>query len=118
VRTNVVYLLHFSQPLAHARHYLGSTANLDQRLDEHRNGQGARLMEVICDAGIGFQLARTWTGDRKLERKLKRRKNAPRLCPVCSPGVRCKGCGKRIAGMVGYLGQTQGYHTTCFARSR
>jgi predicted GIY-YIG superfamily endonuclease len=118
VQTSTVYLLHFSTPLYHARHYLGSTSNLDQRLDEHRRGQGARLLEVITELGIGFEVARTWTGDRKLERTLKARKNAPRLCPVCSPGVRCKGCGRRIAGLTGYLGQQRGYHTACFARSR
>ena len=82
-QTSTVYLLHFSEPLHHARHYLGSTANLDARLAEHRSGQGARLMEVVTGLGIGFELARTWTGDRKLERKLKRQHNAPRLCPNC-----------------------------------
>ena len=70
--TSTVYLLHFDRPLAHARHYLGSTANLD-----------TRLMEVVTALGIGFQLARTWAGGRPEERRLKRRKNSPRLCPIC-----------------------------------
>ena len=81
-----VYLLHFDRPVnptRPARHYLGSAKNLKTRLAEHRNGQGARLMAVTKERGIGWQLARTWDGDRKTERKLKRRKNAPRLCPVC-----------------------------------
>ena len=82
-RTSIVYLLHFAQPLQHARHYLGSTADLDARLEQHRAGQGARLMEVIADLGIDFQLARTWPGGRDVERRLKRRKEGPRLCPVC-----------------------------------
>jgi predicted GIY-YIG superfamily endonuclease len=119
VHTSTVYLLHFSRPLHHARHYLGSTSDLDQRLNEHRSGQGARLLEVITDLGISFELARTWEGDRKPERRLKNRHNAPRLCPICSPpGVRCRVCGKRIAGMVGYLGQTRGYHAVCAGQSR
>jgi predicted GIY-YIG superfamily endonuclease len=78
-----VYLLHFDSPYQHARHYLGSTTHLPRRLAEHANGRGARLLEVITAAGIRFQLARTWTGDKALERQLKRRHNAPRLCPLC-----------------------------------
>lgn len=30
-----------------------------------------------------FRVARTWRGDRNFERRLKNRKNAPRLCPIC-----------------------------------
>jgi predicted GIY-YIG superfamily endonuclease len=82
-RTSTVYLLCFSRPLAHAHHYLGSTADLESRLEEHRKGSGARLMEVCKEQGIGFQLARTWEGGQELERQLKKRKNGPRLCPIC-----------------------------------
>ena len=78
-----VYLLHFERPYRHARHYLGYAKNVDERLRAHRVGAGARLMEVVTEAGIGFTLARTWRGDRKLERRLKNQHNAPRLCPVC-----------------------------------
>ena len=78
-----VYLLHFSQPFHHARHYLGSTDDLDNRLQEHRTGQGARLTQVIHNAGISFILARTWEGGRDLERKLKRWHKSPDLCPIC-----------------------------------
>lgn len=81
----MVYLVHFDRPLAHARHYLGSADDVQRRLVEHAKGQGARLMEVITQAGIGFTLARTWEGGRKEERKLKNRKNAPKLCPICNP---------------------------------
>ena len=82
-RTSTVYLLHFETPYKHAKHYMGSASNLDTRLAEHRSGQGARLMEVIKDAGIDWTLARTWTGGRDVERRLKDQKNAPRLCTVC-----------------------------------
>ena len=78
-----VYLLHFDKPYHHARHYTGFTTSLDARLDAHSKGTGARLMEVITEAGIGFQLARTWQGTRKDERRIKKQHNAPRLCPVC-----------------------------------
>lgn len=86
-----VYLLHFAEPYKHAKHYMGFTEDLDARLDHHRAGTGSRLMEVITKAGIGFEVARTWPGDRKLERKLKNRKDAPKLCPVCNPKARTWG---------------------------
>jgi len=79
-----VYLIHFLTPYKHARHYLGYTEDLEQRLQAHRTGNGARLMEVVTDAGIDWELARTWEGDRSLERRLKQGKNACKwLCPIC-----------------------------------
>jgi predicted GIY-YIG superfamily endonuclease len=78
-----VYLLHFSENYKHARHYLGCTDDLEERLTRHRQGRGARLVEVITEAGLEFQLARTWHGGFELERQLKRQKNSPRLCPIC-----------------------------------
>ena len=82
--TGHVYLIHFEARYRHAGHYLGFATDLEQRLERHRAGQGARLLEVIGEAGIGWKVVRVWSGDRGLERSLKRRKNAPRrLCPVC-----------------------------------
>ncbi len=86
-----VYLLHFDQPYRHARHYLGYTENLPERLEQHRKGTGARLMEVVASAGIGFSLAKTWAGTRTMERAKKHRGKA-RMCPLCQaqlslPGV-------------------------------
>ena len=80
-----VYLLCFSEPYKHARHYVGFTTDLPARLDAHAKGTGARLLEVITAAGLSFQLARTWQGSRKAERSLKNRKATPRLCPLCNP---------------------------------
>jgi predicted GIY-YIG superfamily endonuclease len=79
-----IYLIHFDKKLAHAQHYIGLADDLDARLERHRAGNGARLMEVITNAGIAWQVARTWPGDRKLERQLKRRKETPALCPLCA----------------------------------
>lgn len=85
-----VYLIHFDRPLGdldnprgQAHHYLGYTQDLDARLERHRSGNGARLMEVVSEAGIGWKLVRTWRGGRELERKLKDSHNSPRLCPIC-----------------------------------
>jgi predicted GIY-YIG superfamily endonuclease len=78
-----VYLLHFDRRYAHAAHYTGWTADLQARLNEHATGHGARLLAVIRDAGIGWQLARTWPGTRHTERALKRQGGASRRCPLC-----------------------------------
>ncbi len=77
-----VYLLHFDQPYRHARHYVGWTQNLPERLERHRDGKGARLLEVLADAGIGWAVARTWQGTRALERA-KKGSGKARFCPVC-----------------------------------
>jgi predicted GIY-YIG superfamily endonuclease len=79
-----VYLIHFEQPYQHAKHYLGFTTDLAARIADHRAGVGSRLLQVVNAAGIGWEVARTWQGDRKLERHLKNGKRAPRLCPVCA----------------------------------
>lgn len=83
-----VYLLHFAEPIAPGRHtaqhYLGSAEDLAPRVNAHRHGNGARFTEVAHERGIPFVIARTWEGDRALERRLKRRKEGPRLCPLCN----------------------------------
>ena len=78
-----VYLLHFSRPYKHARHYTGWASDLKARLTEHEQGRGARLLQVITAAGITWKLARTWPGDRKRERELKNMGGASRRCPEC-----------------------------------
>jgi hypothetical protein len=86
-----IYLLHFDQaigdvfnPRGYARHYTGWTLDLPARLAAHAAGKSrhARLMEVVYEAGIGWQLARTWTGPRARERSFKQ-SGAARRCPVC-----------------------------------
>jgi hypothetical protein len=86
----VVYLLHFDRPIGDltnprgfAGHYTGWTLNLPLRLQDHVAGRGARLMQVVGEVGIGWQLARIWPGTRARERSLKRSGGAARRCPVC-----------------------------------
>jgi predicted GIY-YIG superfamily endonuclease len=78
-----IYLIHFDQPYKHARHYIGWAIDVVKRLAEHAAGRGAHLMAVIKDAGITWQLARTWPGDRRRERALKNMGGARRRCPLC-----------------------------------
>jgi hypothetical protein len=84
-----VYLLHFDRSYRHARHYIGFTQNLEQRLEEHRAGRGSPLIAAAIADGIDFQLAAIWDGDRHDERRLHGQKNSrARLCPICVAGDR------------------------------
>jgi predicted GIY-YIG superfamily endonuclease len=87
----MIYLLHFERKLSHAGHYMGFTDDLDSRLERHRAGNGARLMEVVTQAGIEWKLVRTWPGDRNFERRLKNRKDATKLCPICNEKAMSRG---------------------------
>lgn len=82
----IVYLIHFDQPLKHAKHYLGfcNDGNLHDRLERHRAGNGSKLMAAIKRAKFSWQLVRTWENvDRNFERRLKNQNNAAKYCPVC-----------------------------------
>jgi hypothetical protein len=92
----LVYLLHFNElyipypdalPIACAGHYTGFAAGgpraLERRLAKHGTCEGAKLMAAVARAGITWQLARVWPGDRTLERRLKIQGGASRRCPLC-----------------------------------
>jgi hypothetical protein len=89
--TGTTYLLHFIDPQTgaparyqHAGHYIGWTQDLAARLDAHARGAGARLVEVITKAGLGFRLVRTWPGTtRDREDLLKHAGGGRRYCPEC-----------------------------------
>jgi predicted GIY-YIG superfamily endonuclease len=84
----VVYMLHFDRPYRHARHYVGWTEDLIDRLERHAAGRGARLVEVIWHAGIGFTAIRICEGTRATERAIKHAGGATRYCPLCTPHPR------------------------------
>lgn len=91
-----VYLLHFSPPYKHARHYLGFTSYRDVsiRLQRHQSGQGATLTRVAVEAGVELVLVRTWKGNRDLERRLKRWHGSTKLCPLCHTNRQGDKCSK------------------------
>jgi predicted GIY-YIG superfamily endonuclease len=83
-RRPVVYLVHFTQPYRHARHYVGYTKDLPSRLEEHRTGSGARLLAAVAAAGIPFEVVWIWHhSSRSFERRVHQYKNTPKLCPIC-----------------------------------
>ena len=83
----VIYLLHFSQPVAHAQHYIGWAikGGLFKRLAQHEaaNGASSPLIKALIEQGGHFDLARVWDGSRNRERSLKNQRNARKLCPIC-----------------------------------
>lgn len=96
-----VYVIHFNKPYRHALHYVGwaSDGRLFERLREHARGDGARLMQVITEAGIGWSLARIYPGvPRMNERARKVTGAASRFCPLCR--VRPIGDEHPVAGTV------------------
>lgn len=91
MQTDYVYLLHFHAPISDrhtCQHYMGSAADVNERLVHHLTGRGARLCQVANERGIDYEIVRVWKAEpgkgRELERKLKNQKNGHKLCPVCS----------------------------------
>jgi predicted GIY-YIG superfamily endonuclease len=83
-----VYLIHFSSPYKHARHYIGWAKMIDKRIQHHQHGTGARLCAVVVASGIELVKARVWEGkDKTFERKLKNYHSASDLCPICNPSA-------------------------------
>src|SRR3990167_1509937 len=84
-----IYLIHFHEPLHHAQHYIGITNNLDRREIEHRNGRGSRLLRIVSQLGIVWDIVRVWNVDdraeaSRMERTFKKKlKSARLLCPLC-----------------------------------
>ena len=97
-----VYLIHFHSPFGHARHYLGWSSDIPQRIAKHIAGEGARLTEVVAEAGIGMLCVRLWPfASRELERKLKGH-HSPKLCPVCNTDGWQRTCSGVFSFAAGY----------------
>lgn len=92
------YLLHFSAPLgnlsnvrAQAQHYSGWCEDLEARIAQHLAGEGSKITRAAIAQGIEISLVATWRAPLSFEKYLKRRKDAPRLCPIC-----CRQRGRRV----------------------
>lgn len=82
-QVGTIYLIHFERRYRHAGHYTGWAANFAARIAHHRAGSGARLLAVLLEHGIDWDVVRTWTGTRSDERALKNQGGASRRCPRC-----------------------------------
>jgi hypothetical protein len=83
-----VYILHFREALTggkkHSRHYIGWSRNWIRRTQSHRQGTShARIMEVLFERGIGFDIAVVIKAGPDVEKKLKRGHHHARYCPLC-----------------------------------
>jgi hypothetical protein len=88
-----VYVLHFSEPYQHARHYVGYTpdATSARRVGEHLacNGKASPLVKAAIHSGIAVTLAHEFPGaSRTFERWIKNRKSVSDWCPLCARGRR------------------------------
>lgn len=83
----MIYVIHFSRRLHHARHYIGfcdgDESAVARRLEKHRTKKGARILAACVEKGIRFRVVAILPGNRYKERRLKRHKNGPRFCPLC-----------------------------------
>lgn len=87
-----VYILHFSSPLHHARHYVGFSdgmRNLKRRVAHHQNKTAnCSITRAAVEAGIELILAKTYPkADRTFERSLKLTGNTKHYCPICNPNA-------------------------------
>ena len=85
-----LYLLHFNEPLSHAKHYLGSCEDVSDRVDRHHRGAGAKITRAVREKGIGWTIAAVFAiregcskTRREIERHAKQRKNSCSYCPIC-----------------------------------
>ena len=80
---SICYLYHLDPEFKHARHYLGTTEDLEFRDAQHGTSHGANLLQVQKEHGGSWHLVRTWSGGRLKERALKMQSGA-RYCPECT----------------------------------
>jgi predicted GIY-YIG superfamily endonuclease len=80
----MVYLIHFEEKLHHDQHYIGFVdKNLQQRIKKHRSNKGAKLLMVVNNKGIQWEVVRVWEEcDRQLERRRKNCKKPRCFCPL------------------------------------
>lgn len=93
---SLVYLVHFEQPYQHTRHYLGSTTDLERRLQEHRRkhpnfvyqGKRYRRYSTILKAlALDYSEQELETQKFELLRQARRDHGVPILMAVNRAGI-------------------------------
>lgn len=91
-RTGFVYILHFAEPIHHARHYCGCSGSLLARMETHAKGFGANLTRVALERSIPWKLAAVGTCPLEeiyqWERRLKKWHGSEEHCGCCTPDPR------------------------------
>jgi predicted GIY-YIG superfamily endonuclease len=89
-RSGTVYILHFSKNLAHAKHYIGFTTDLNQRIKDHHagNSNSAKIMQAVKQNSITFIIGNIFKNKtRSFERNLKNQKHSNRYCAICNKNI-------------------------------
>lgn len=92
-----IYLLHFTQPFRHAKHYIGVTSlTVEARMARHRSSYGAKLLKMLLQDGGDFVVADVWEADSMREafaeeRRLKRLGGGARSCSICAAAREAEG---------------------------
>lgn len=87
----MVYLIHFEEKFHHTQHYIGFSYDhrFNKRINCHRKNKGARILTALNKKQIQWRVVRTWPDhDGNFERKLKKLKNAKKLCPICNQKIK------------------------------
>lgn len=84
-----VYIIHFARKFYHCQHYIGMTNCIEERLQKHKSGTGAKIIAAALRAGNDIQelmiLEEFSTARlaRNREIQLKREKKSWKHCKIC-----------------------------------
>lgn len=91
-RRGYVYVLHFAEPIHHARHYCGCTGSLLERMQTHAKGFGSNLTRVALERSIPWKLAAVGVCLKsemyQHEARLKKWHGVEEHCLCCTPDPR------------------------------
>lgn len=85
-----VYIVHLDEPVGASGHYTGSTKKprtAEERLEDHKAGNGSALLREANRRGIDYHIVRDWPGNPHIENQLKL-SSAKKYCPECTENPR------------------------------
>ena len=85
-----LYIIHFSKPFKHARHYIGIAQDAEKRFERHLSGRGAVLIREAIKADIGIKFTKYiisthdgYSTAKAEEKRIKSHNNHKKRCPEC-----------------------------------
>ncbi len=86
------YLIHLDDPLANgSQHYIGyarDRQHLEERIQKHLAGIGARYLKVAHRQKVSYRVVRIWRSATSADEKRLKQLGGKNLCPHCSPYMR------------------------------